>query len=270
MTQIQSIKEIVTFAECLSFCGIATTATDHQMGILNQVKGPCERAIRAELQCGVVETQYTEFLPKMANPADMRDQIRSYLSPYHIGDGGTVLQLSEIPVRSVQSVVIDRSGRAGQNPQGFPSTDTLVIGQDCYLDEQFPGYCDTGHLVRVGWAWFADVGSIKVTYVAGWTPRELRGDVEDYRRDASDIRLGTLLTIQSNFALINAMSTNNGLDPFALSLGGRINSERLGDYSIGYGYPQPVDAKGVIDNPMIPPRAAALLGRFKRINSWVM
>jgi hypothetical protein len=266
----QSIKELVTFAECVSFCGMATTATDHQMGILQAVKGSCERAIRAELLSGIIQSQYTEYLPKMANPADMRDQIRSYLSPYHIADSGTILQLSELPVRSIVSVCTDRSGRSGQNPLGFPVTDDLVLGTDYYLDVEFDGFSSTGQLVRINWAWNAEVGSIKVVYVAGYTDRELRGDVEDYRLDASDIRLGTLLTIQANWAVVNAISGNSGLDPIAMSQGGRINSERLGDYSIGYGYPQATDAKGVIDNPFIPPRASGYLSRFKRINGWVM
>jgi hypothetical protein len=265
------VRELVSFGECLVYMGLACSATPTQLALLAQIKPQIENAIRQELQSGLVWSQYTEFLP-YSNASDLRDRVRYYVSPWHYPDGGMTLQLRELPVRQIISVYSDDTGlsHGGQTPQDFPEGDLLTEGYDYYLDWAQSGFCENGMLVRNRWPWPSEARSVKVTYIAGYAPQEFLGQVDDYRKNAQDARLGVLLTIAYNFQIANAAnSKGSDVNAVAMSLGGRPTMDHLGDMTMAYSYPDGMENVTLIDNPIFPPRAAALLSRFKKASSLV-
>jgi hypothetical protein len=259
------VPELVSVAECLSYMGKADCATPHEIALLaDDVKPRVERAIRAKCGSGLVWATYDEFLP-VANPSDMRDRIRWQYSSWHVADGGMTLQLNELPVRQILNVWADYTGvsRGGQGPNAFSDPNTLlVLGQDYYLDQVKPGFSETGGLLRVNYPWPSEPRSVKVQYIAGYQRKELLGQVEDYRLDASDLRLGALVTVAANFAIANAMTASDDVDAVAMAMGARIKSERLADWSTSYEYPEGNSDSSIISSVFIPPRAAEYLSRF--------
>jgi hypothetical protein len=177
-----------------------------------------------------------------------------------------ILQLNELPVRQIISVYADYSGssRAGQGPDPFPADTLLANGLDYYLDCRKPGFSDTGALVRQGFPWPSEARSVLITYQAGYTIKELLGDVEDYRTDASDLRLGVLITVAANFVIADAATNADDVDALALAMGGRISSERLADWSTSYNYAPGTSNTSLINKIFIPPRAAEMMSRFKK------
>lgn len=266
-----AVAELVSVAECLTYMGLANSATPNDIAMLATIKPGIERHIRVELGCGLIWAQYQEFLP-ITNPSDNRDRIRWYTSPYHFADGGMTLQLRELPVRQIVSVYADYSGAShgSQTEADFPETTLLDPGYDYYLDQERKGFSQTGALARNRWPWPSEAMSVMVNYIAGYTQQEFRGQVDDYRTSAEDARTGVLLTIAYNFEIAKAASSSdNDVDSVALSMGGRPQSERLGDWSQSYSYPNQSNSESLISDPTIPPRAAVLLARFKRVNSLV-
>lgn len=111
---------------------------------------------------------------------------------YYDGNNTNRLVLNQTPVYSIGSVSVDRSGRWGQNPDGF-TADSLLESTDYYLIKDGPGqaYSESGILVRVEDVWLGfrarpmdlltlDIvpgqGNIRVVYVGGYAtiPNDLQ------------------------------------------------------------------------------------------------
>lgn len=265
-----AVREIVSLAECLVYMGKATSINDKDLALLaTQVKPCVETAIRQELRCGVVRARYTDYLPQ-GNPSDLTIDARYRSS----NPGGSALQLLETPVRQIISINVQTSAHAGRATDAWPASSLWVNGRDYFLDEEFPGFSRSGLLHGARQSWPVYPRSTKVIYIAGYSQREITGDVENYRLDASDLRMGVLMTIAANFA--NASSGGGKMSAASVAAaGGRITSERLGDYAVSYGYN--VDLKNgsmgtnsVIDSVFIPARAGELLSRFKNMSGAIL
>lgn len=93
---------------------------------------------------------------------------QSYLAP-------DLVQLQQLPVRSITEVREDPTGYFGQVEGAFGDGSILTAGTNYYLKTEQDGICWTGHLIRRGYLFPATMGSLKVTYVAGFTAAELSG-----------------------------------------------------------------------------------------------
>src|SRR3990167_8482392 len=115
------------------------------------------------------------------------------------------------PGVSAASLHEQRGADSGKAASSFGSTTLLVDGEDYYLDTLQASFSMTGHVIRIGRSWPSEARSVKVRYTAGWTQAQLRGDVTDWRLDASDIRLATLKTISESFnEMVNQQSGQGG------------------------------------------------------------
>src|SRR5690606_27255692 len=82
------------------------------------------------------------------------------------------LQLTSLPLRSITSIYEDPGAYGGQAPGAFPEGSLLTSGVDYYFVPDKDGLCRSGIVRRHG-AWSQVPGSIKVTYVSGYTAAEL-------------------------------------------------------------------------------------------------
>lgn len=96
-----------------------------------------------------------------------------------------VIQLRNTPVRSITNVWEDFTGYYGQGPNAF-SGNPLTSGTDFYLKCERDGISFSGSLVRRSIWWMAAPGSVKVQYVAGFTPQELSGRYSGFKTAVLD------------------------------------------------------------------------------------
>jgi hypothetical protein len=85
------------------------------------------------------------------------------------------IQLQQLPVRSITEVREDATGYFGQVAGSFASNTVLQPGGDYFLKTEQDGISWSGLLVRRAFWFPATIGSVKVTYVAGFTAAELAG-----------------------------------------------------------------------------------------------
>ena len=107
--------------------------------------------------------------------------------PHYVVDGGhrqavpglylapNTIQLRNLPVRSITEVREDATGYFGQTPGSFGAATILQAGGDYFLKQEQTGLSWSGHLVRRAFWFPATLGSVMVTYVAGFTALELSG-----------------------------------------------------------------------------------------------
>ena len=182
----------------------------------------------------------------------------------------TYLQLSRLPVRSVTQVLVDPSAKFGQQSGDFGSGTEWTQGVEFAVEwdevqSANVGICRSGILVAVG-AWPAGIGTVKVTYRAGFSQNEFRGPstassvaadgtITTQGVDASGIKAAALLTCMAKYHTLKAFAPSQltGLHPT-----GPMSSERLGDYSYSAANPQltALIAGMAVD---VPPEAASLL-----------
>lgn len=148
------------------------------------------------------------------------------------------LQLRHLPVRRVTEVIVDTLAYGGQAPGAFTAdngAETLTAGVDYFLQSTVAGiggslglhasdgYSKSGILQRVSDYWPCPPCTVKVTYVAGYTDNELRG--QGTYHTAGEIKKATLDTLTASYRELVAAATS-----IANNRAGNVISENLGDY----------------------------------------
>lgn len=172
-----------------------TTSTDLQtylgLPVLTplaaQVQSLAEQHVKDFLGWGEVEQQtWVEYYPREQGAAMTGDPQYIVASNHQRAVPGfyfapNIIQLQQLPVRSITEVREDATGYFGQAPNAFPATTILQSGSDYFLKIENPAIYGgqpiswSGHLVRRAFWFPATVGSVMVTYVAGFTAMELSG-----------------------------------------------------------------------------------------------
>lgn len=246
--------------EVLAALGKAGSATDDDRGLVNMILPLVDGAIKAFLGWGVIQRSYTNLLPDQ----DMFDPV--YNTPWDLGEPfditrngqiafGTIgapqiIQVPEIPLRSVTSFNVDFAAAGGQATNDFSAATLLALGADYYLDFDAPGNSATipygtgvswtGHIRRyMGGIWPYRMRTALITYVAGITPDELDGVTTFPSKAVSDIKYAAILAAQAAFREMKAWSDRAGGQE-----AGPIISERLADYSATYAETAVLQATG--------------------------
>lgn len=235
-----AVADIVSEEEALSEIGIENP-TRVQLVLARRLKQQAEKAARRYVGATLTQATYTHYLPKSDGIA------------YHI------LRLLEWPVRSITSIYLDHTGYFGQAPGAFAASTILTAGQDYYLNLDRGGMSMFGHVTRVGGmfqgrmtTWPRTAGSVKVTYVAGFSAGELSGDVTVDEINPQDIKAAVLRIIGSRWHALE--NQQNALVP------GDVQSESLEGWSQTV-VVQPTDKE--IPN-YIPDEAKWLLDPYRR------
>jgi hypothetical protein len=244
---MMAVTTIVNFYDVLEYMQSITALTATQEAALSRIHKRIERSVRRYLNCDILQpaSTYEEYLPA-PNPYDQHWQEAPHM------DFGPTLVLTHYPVRDITSVYEESGAYAGFGTNAWSSDALLSEGEDYFADYEFSGFSRSGWLIRVGNSWPARARSVKVTYTAGYTADELKGDVTDLRLDASDITQ----------AIITATGEAYNLSIEVKDRSGPLKSERLGDYSQTFA---DVDLSKRFGNSGLSETVRQMLNPFKRV-----
>ena len=204
--------------------GKASSATEDDYGLVNMLLPLVDSAINAYLGWVVIQNTYTALLPDwdMYSVADYQawpygepvDAINNRIS-YGYPMVPQILQVPNIPLRSVTSLKADFSSAGGQETGDFSSGTLLNLGTDYYVDFDAPaigasvpypsGVSWTGHIRRwLGGIWPARMRSAQVVYTAGVTPDELDSVTAFPIRDVRTIKHAAIIATMMAYKELKA------------------------------------------------------------------
>lgn len=206
--------------------------------VLAAIQPAIDAAVSRFLRYDPEQSTRTEFYPRRGHPfagVGERGQWESdgtrafWISRYGNTRMSDVIQLRHLAVRGAPTVYEERGALAGQKSGSFASDTQLTSGDQFWLDASENDGDGTllsrsGQLIRRGSSWPDELGSIKVTYTAGYSSDEFAGTASS-NVDASDIAVACKLLMQKMYMTIKSTgSSSTGV------VAGVKLSERMGDY----------------------------------------
>jgi len=230
---------VTTATPVLLQLGISDTATANEQSIVDSAIKWAESAVRRHLRYDPVYRTRVEYYPQMNvdySPGYAiweASETEAYLR--QLSSAVTdELQLRHLPIRSITSLYLDYDGRFGKRSGSF-ATDTLKTeGTDYWprydgVDDDSNPVCRDGIILSTG-RWPTTPGSVKITYVAGYTADEFTGN--GIALDAVSIYESVVFEAARKAKQTFVLSKNSGSTTSSTGWAtGAITSERLGDYS---------------------------------------
>lgn len=222
--------------------GLSGSATDEEKALVTLGLRRAEGAVKRHLQYDPVQRVRTEFYPQ-ADADSVGAQARVWEADSNeaytrrLASAMTdELQLLHLPVREKDSdganaidLRIDYDGRFGTRSGSFAASTQKTEGTDFWptydrRDSSGFGVCSDGILRSEG-RWPSAPGSVRVTYLAGYTAAELNG--QDSLLDASPILDAVVAEAATRVKRALTLYKKGRAGHVA----GVLKSERLGDYS---------------------------------------
>lgn len=252
---------IIAAEDILTYLSLGSPPSAAWSKLAEQVVPWADQAVKNF--CGVTLEQqsYTHFLPHQdflyTQNGDFVDVVNNRVALYGFSDTRDLL-LPETPVRSITNCWADLSALAGQGPTDFGPSTLLVAGTDYYLDIDAVGVSMSGILKRWINVWPARQRSVKVEYVAGYTPDEFSGTTAiGFRPSPTAIVGATVMTAVQHIKTALAFTDGQGFGG-----AGGIVSERLGDAAFTY---SDVAARLLSMQVEVPPQAQRMLQPWVRM-----
>jgi hypothetical protein len=232
---------ILTLEEVLVELGLTlATATTQEQEVAQRAIRQAEGAIKRHLRYDPVQKVRTEYYPNMEPSLGSRAAVwetndtEAYVR--YLSDASTdELQVLSLPIREKDAegantidLRLDYDGRSGTRSGSFAAETQRTEGTDFWpnydmIDSLGNRVCTDG-IIRSEGRWPAVPGSVKITYLAGYTANELAG--EDDVIDASPIKDAAMNeTVRRVHKRFSQMKKRTGFGTGALA------SESLGDYS---------------------------------------
>lgn len=190
--------------------------------------------IKKYLRYDPVRGTRTEFYPQMDYSQGAREAIWevSETEAYQrfLSEASTnTLFVKHLPIRSITSLYIDYDARNGSRSGAFAAGSLKVEGTDFWpnydgIDSSGNKICCDGVIRSMG-RWPTVAGSVKITYVAGYSTSELDGS--DSVINASPIKDAAIVEAALRARKVFITSKNSRVG----HLPGPLTSENLGDYS---------------------------------------
>jgi len=217
---------VVSYAEALTYLGKTTSVTASQEGLLNMILPFVERSISYLFGIDTFEQEtITEYYPRTNfGGGDAQsleyDVAGGQAVPIAVSRGRRSDLVLQRPLRSITTLYEDRAAHFGQQSGDFATASLLTEGTHYKFAITQAGICQSGRVIRIGRGWPAEQGTIKVTYVHGYTAAEMNnGGI------GAHIKSGMLHMVAKEFNETLRVAQSGGAD---------IESERLGDYSVKY------------------------------------
>lgn len=234
---------IVTAADIRVLLGIESTISEDELGVLTLCHGWVEGLVKRWLKYDPEYKTHTEIHPRRndLNAGQgigvwdaTSDGSKGVFERRGVARWHEYLMLDHIPLRAVSSVYEDYDARHGTQGGAFGASSLLTVGDEYVpvwdmTDSDGNSVGRTGMIQRYGSSWPSDPGTVKVTYTAGYTSKELSG--YDSVINASPIRMAVVQEVGTNFRRwwMRRKSSRLGHIP------GVLKSEKLGDYSYSLG-----------------------------------
>lgn len=233
---------VTTNTPVLLYLGISDTATANEESIVNAAILRAEAAVRRFLKYDPVQKTRTEYYPQMnldQNPREgvwEADSNEAYFR-YESSAITDELQVQHIPIRSVSSLYVDYDGRFGKRSGAFASDTLKTEGEDYWprydiQDSAGNLLCRDGIILSTG-RWPTTPGSVKITYVAGYSASEFTG--LGYIVDATPIYEAVINEAARRAKQAFLFAKNSSATSGSGWTAGSISGERLGDYSYSLG-----------------------------------
>lgn len=251
------IAPLTETIDYLETCGLPLS--DAGRKTLSALAPVAQRAIEKIIGIQTVQGSFTEFHPASASSGGNENE--PLVAGYEVVGGIAIprtrglralsyLNIRRLPVRSITTVWENPSAWVGGDAQGTWPNGMILPPSVYSLDQSEPGMSWSGNLVR-GFSTWSTVGrSVKVLFVAGFTPEELCGEY-------SQIKLAYQLTCANmvQHAMFRSLS---------VKVGGIMSNVSLEDFSVAI---QPY----VKDNSswiQVPREALGLMSDFLNVNRY--
>lgn len=225
---------IVDLSEVLLRAGLSGSVTETERAIAQESLNDAESDVIRFLRFDPVQKSHTVYLPNMDFARQSRDYVwevndnEAYIR--RLAEASTdELQLQHLPVRSITSLFVDYDARSGTRSGSFAASTQWTEGTDFWpnhdlVDSDGNKVCRDGVLKSEG-RWPNLPGSVKVTYVAGYTDAELHGtDAKLNARPIASVVLNeSIRKMNQIYAWMKKTRGGFATGPFT--------SENLGDYS---------------------------------------
>lgn len=227
MADIADNDEILT-----TYLGISSPSQAVQ-DTLEMIRLGIEASIKKFCRWNIVSATKTAYLP--LQPTAMGVYLPSaetcYNRPWPTGTRNR-LQLPSMYVSSITSIYEDQSAVGGAGSSDFAAATLLTAGTDYYLEkDQGSSASWSGGVIRVGTGWSSIPGTIKATYVSGFTESDLQNDQNDLRfavtKECADHYVRHL-RLKSQFV------TGIGLGGATPDTSGLISRLHIGDFDVSF------------------------------------
>jgi len=235
------MARIVDSSQVILMLGLSASITEEERAMIQSVITMAEGSVRRHLQYDPVMALRTEYYPQAdftltgrqaVWEVDTNDAFLRRLSEVAVDE----LQVRHLPVRELDEdgnnaidLRIDFDARSGTKSGSFAAATQKTEGEDFYpnydlQDSNSRKVCRDG-IIRSQGRWPSVAGSVRITYVGGYTDAELNG--QDANIDASPIMEAVLdeSIRRMQKAISRQKKTSVGF------VGGPFSSETLGDYS---------------------------------------
>ena len=236
---------IVTEAELRVVLGLTASISAQERAWLALAHREAESKVKKFIGYDPEQRTATEYYPRRlaseistASRWDVNEAHTAARLQRLSGTSNRTLQLQRLPVRKIVTLHEDSNGRFNKGTSPFPASSLLTEGEDYWGEWDENNLCLSGLLINTG-AWAATPGSIKVNYVAGYSPNELAGTADSASTspytnvgvDAGDISAAVKSEALRRFKTYAVQ----GKHATAGWVAGTITSEKLGDYSYTLG-----------------------------------
>lgn len=262
---------IVSRGEILTACGLTASGDTLSLGLVNMVHPFAERMVKNFLGFEVEQQTFSEYYPEENYHAPQDPLITGYeqqggrATPVErFADERRVIQLRQLPVRSIVSIYEDDNAWVNGSPPSFGSS-TLLTNADFQVD--FPGnyspgaavigqLCWSGFVFRLSGIWTATERCIQVAYIGGLTATEIM-------QDFPDIRMAVVIAAQQWYNQLRA----NRVNPITGTPAGPVTSESINGLSMSYDATTQRVLQGMFGK--LPPAAMQILGDYQRYSKYI-
>lgn len=226
---------IADISEVLLEIGLSASVTETERAIVQSCLQKAESEVKRHLRYDPTQKTHIEFYPSIDFSMQSRlsiweaDSNEAFVR--RLSEAASdQLQLRHLPIRSITELKIDYDGRAGTRSGSFGSSTAKTEGTDFWANYDVQNsdgstkLCRDGILYSEG-RWPNQAGSVKVTYIAGYSSAELHSD-SDALVDA-----GSILSVVIEETIARVQTVYSRMKK-ARGWGiGALTSESLGDYS---------------------------------------
>jgi hypothetical protein len=204
-----ALANIVTTNDIDIFFGVCCGDNSRDTQLLMRLREWTEMQARRYCRWGIAQATYTDEYHRREDigTGDFSDVLDVQGDNVYLRDNptpdGEILQLDNGYVTSITTLHEDQSAYFGQGGSDFAAATLLTEGTHFVPEYENGTFCKSGRIIRINRNWSSRPGTIKVTYVAGFTAAQLN---DEY----SFVKEAVLEEMQSKFSRVKQQRSGGG------------------------------------------------------------